>query len=72
MDIKKIKKAEKFSTSVRKQRTIYGCQIQSAIRRAKSNYASKLEEQITTNDTRFIWKRLQNMTNYKKKPHPHT
>lgn len=44
--------------------------LRSAIRRAKSNYATKLEEQITTNDTRFIWKKLQNMTNYKKKPTP--
>ena len=44
--------------------------LRSAIRRAKSNYATKLEEQISNSDTRSIWKKLQNMTNYKKKPTP--
>lgn len=38
--------------------------LESAISRAKSNYAIKLEEQITTNDPLTTWKKT--MTNYKK------
>lgn len=69
--IKKLRKEKKISSFVRKKRTIPGCQVQNEIC-SLYTAATKLEEQIATNDTRFIWKKLQNITNYKKKSTPTT
>lgn len=44
----------------------------SAIRKAKSNYAIQLEQQIASNDIRTIWKKLKEVTNYRKKSLPDT
>lgn len=66
MNIKKKNRKEKNSARLsgnKEQHMAAKYKRRSAIRRAKSNYASKLEE-------RFIRKKLQNMTNYEKKPTP--
>ena len=42
--------------------------LRSAMRRAKSNYDTKLEKEITTSDTFHL--ELLNMTNYKNKSTP--
>lgn len=44
--------------------------LRAAIRKAKSKYAHRLEQQITSNDTKSIWQKIKNMTSYKKRPCP--
>ena len=39
--------------------------MEKAIKTAKANYRDKLEENLTTNNPRYIWQGLKAVTNYK-------
>ena len=45
-------------------------QLRSAIKKAKSIHAKKLEDQFKENNTREVWKNIQQLTNYKKRSPP--
>ena len=40
------------------------CAAEKAIKTAKANYCDKLEENLTTNNPRYIWQDLKDITNY--------
>ena len=68
-DIKEIinKKSEAFKNNDKVEMKKCHYDLQKAIKRAKLQYAKKLENKFNENNTRSVWEGLQSITNYKQK-----